>query len=307
MFMMTVLVFCIMYPEWGGTPIETSWERRIKSLPNLIPPMLVFVVVVGTIYAGWATPTEAASLGVVFALILAGYYKSLSLDMLREAVEGTMKTTAMVMLIILAAIFLNFILAFIGLTEQLTRFIQGLGLGPTNTLLVIIVFYLVLGCFMETLSMLITTAPLITPIVVALGYRPGVVRHPAHRAARDRLDHAARRRKSVRGARRSSERRVERRDHRHPALRGDDVPDAGVARRVPAGRALAAEGDALGHGAPPVAQKKFSKKRNVAFRRTEQRFANRRCSLIGQTPAKTPPKADANSGREEKYRCPENS
>ncbi len=172
MFMMTVLVFCIMYPEWGGTPIETSWERRIKSLPNLIPPMLVFVVVVGTIYAGWATPTEAASLGVVFALILAGYYKSLSLDMLREAVEGTMKTTAMVMLIILAAIFLNFILAFIGLTEQLTRFIQGLGLGPTNTLLVIIVFYLVLGCFMETLSMLITTAPLITPIVIALGYDP---------------------------------------------------------------------------------------------------------------------------------------
>jgi tripartite ATP-independent transporter DctM subunit len=161
-----------MYPEWGGTPIETSWERRIKSLPNLIPPMLVFVVVVGTIYAGWATPTEAASLGVVFALILAGYYKSLSLDMLREAVEGTMKTTAMVMLIILAAIFLNFILAFIGLTEQLTRFIQGLGLGPTNTLLVIIVFYLVLGCFMETLSMLITTAPLITPIVIALGYDP---------------------------------------------------------------------------------------------------------------------------------------
>ena len=67
---------------------------------------------------------------------------------------------------------MGFILAFIGLTEQLTRFIQGLGLGPTNTLLVIIVFYLVLGCFMETLSMLITTAPLITPIVIALGYDP---------------------------------------------------------------------------------------------------------------------------------------
>ena len=171
-FMLTVLAFCLVFPKWGGVPIATSWEQRIKGLPFLIPPLLVFVVVVGTIYLGWATPTEAASLGVVFALILAAYYKSLSLAMLREAVEGTMRTTAMVMLIILAAIFLNFVLAFIGLTEQLTQFIQGLGLGPTNTLLVIIVFYLVLGCFMETLSMLITTAPLITPIVVALGFDP---------------------------------------------------------------------------------------------------------------------------------------
>ena len=172
LFMLTVLAFCLIFPAWGGTPIATSWEQRIKGLPNLIPPMLVFGVVVGTIYAGWATPTEAASLGVVFALILAAYYGSLTLNMLKEAVEGTLKTTAMVMLIILAAIFLNFVLAAIQLTQQLTAFIQGLGLGPTNTILVIILFYLVLGCFMETLSMLITTAPLVTPIVVALGFDP---------------------------------------------------------------------------------------------------------------------------------------
>ena len=172
LFMLTVLSFCLIFPRWGGEPIKTSWAQRIKGLPHLIPPLLVFGVVVGTIYAGVATPTEAASLGVVFALLLAAYYRSLTLTMLRDAVEGTMKTTAMVMLIILAAIFLNFILAAIGLTQQLTAFIAGLGLGPTYTMLVIILFYLVLGCFMETLSMLITTAPLVTPIVVALGYDP---------------------------------------------------------------------------------------------------------------------------------------
>ncbi len=172
LFMLTVLSACIIFPKWGGEPIKTSWAQRIKGLPHLIPPLLVFGVVVGTIYAGVATPTEAASLGVVFALLLAAYFRSLTLTMLREAVEGTMKTTAMVMLIILAAIFLNFILAAIGLTQQLTAFIAGLGLGPTYTMLVIILFYLVLGCFMETLSMLITTAPLVTPIVVALGYDP---------------------------------------------------------------------------------------------------------------------------------------
>jgi TRAP-type C4-dicarboxylate transport system permease large subunit len=92
--------------------------------------------------------------------------------MLRQAVEGTMRTTAMVMLIILAAIFLNFVLAAIGLTQYLTAYIQGLGLGPTGTMIMVIVFYIVLGCFMETFSMLLTTTPLIAPIVFAMGYDP---------------------------------------------------------------------------------------------------------------------------------------
>ena len=83
-----------------------------------------------------------------------------------------MRTTAMVMLIIVAAIFLNFVLGMIGLTQALAQFITSLGLDPFETLLIIIAFYLILGCFMETLSMLITTAPIITPIVVALGYDP---------------------------------------------------------------------------------------------------------------------------------------
>jgi len=78
----------------------------------------------------------------------------------------------MIMLIILAAIFLNFILGVIGLTQALAAFITGLGLTPMQTMLMIIGFYIVLGCFMETLSMLLTTAPLITPIVIALGFDP---------------------------------------------------------------------------------------------------------------------------------------
>jgi tripartite ATP-independent transporter DctM subunit len=128
--------------------------------------------VLGTIIAGIATPTEAASLGVVAALFLAACYRTLSINMLRVAIEGTMKTTAMVMLIIMAAIFLNFVLGMIGLTQALAGFITSLGLTPFQTLMAVIVFYLVLGCFMETLSMLITTAPIITPIIVGLGYDP---------------------------------------------------------------------------------------------------------------------------------------
>ena len=172
LFMLTVVVACTFRRGWGGTPIETSWALRRRSLVHLLPPLGIFLVVVGSIYAGLATPTEAASLGVVASLGLAAFARSLNIEMLRRALEGTMRTTAMVMLIILAAIFLNFVLAAIGLTQALSQFILELGLTPMQTLLAVIVFYLVLGCFMETLSMLLTTTPLIVPIIVELGFDP---------------------------------------------------------------------------------------------------------------------------------------
>ena len=172
LFMATVVVACLFRRGWGGTPIETSWAMRVRSLVHLLPPLGIFVVVVGSIYAGLATPTEAASLGVVASLGLAAFARSLTIEMLRRAVEGTMRTTAMVMLIILAAIFLNFVLAAIGLTQALSQFVLELGLTPMQTLLAVIAFYLVLGCFMETLSMLLTTTPLIVPIIVSLGFDP---------------------------------------------------------------------------------------------------------------------------------------
>lgn len=172
LFMVTVVIFCVLRPSLDGDRIETSWQQRIKVLPDLLPPLVIFLVVVGSIYAGIATPTEAASLGVVAALGLAAWNRSLTFSMLREAIEGTMRTTAMVMLIIMAAIFLNFVLGMIGLTQALANFISELGLTPFQTLMAVIVFYLILGCFMETLSMLITTAPIITPIIVGLGYDP---------------------------------------------------------------------------------------------------------------------------------------
>ena len=92
--------------------------------------------------------------------------------MLKQAVEGTMRSTAMVMLIVLAAYFLNFIISAIGLTTQLTSFIEKLGFTPIMMLLAVIVFYVVLGCFMETLSMMITTIPIIAPVMFKLGFDP---------------------------------------------------------------------------------------------------------------------------------------
>lgn len=172
LFMLTVLIAVLFKPEWGGSAVETSWDQRWASLPHLLPPLGIFVVVVGSIYAGFATPTEAASVGVCAALILAACFKSLNWTMLREAIEGTLRTTAMVMLIIFAALFLNFVLAAVGMTGKLLALIEGLGVTPMQTLWVVIAFYIIVGCFMETLSMLITTTPLIAPILIGMGFDP---------------------------------------------------------------------------------------------------------------------------------------
>lgn len=172
LFTATIFVVCLFKPEWGGRRVETSWRQRFLVLPDLLPPMAIFIIVVGSIYAGVATPTEAAALGVVAAIGLAALNRTLSFSMLRVAIEGTMKTTAVIMLIILASVFLNFVMAALGITTQITNFIVGMDLGPTRTLIVIILFYIVLGCFLETLSMMIMTIPIIVPIVTAYGYDP---------------------------------------------------------------------------------------------------------------------------------------
>ncbi len=172
LFMGVIAIACIRKPEWGGDKIETSWAQRIKVLPDLLPPVLLFMAVVGSIYAGVATPTEAAAIGVVFALIIAAWNRALSVQMLKEAFEGTMRSSSMIMLIILAAVFLNFVLGFLGITQAMLETITELGWTPMETMLVIIAFYLILGMFMETLSMMLTTIPVVFPIVSHMGFDP---------------------------------------------------------------------------------------------------------------------------------------
>jgi C4-dicarboxylate transporter DctM subunit len=172
LFILTIIIACVLKPEWGGKKIYANWGDRFRSLVNLLPPLGIFFLVVGSIYAGLATPTEAAALGVFGALVLAAFYRRLTLNMLREAIEGTMKSTAMIMLIVIAAAFLNFVMSATGLTNAITDFIGGLGLSAGWMLLVLVIFYLVLGCFMETLSMMITTIPIVAPVMIGLGYDP---------------------------------------------------------------------------------------------------------------------------------------
>jgi len=172
LFMAVIVVACVLRPGWGGRSISASWRARLASLVHLLAPLAIFLLVVGSIYAGLATPTEAAALGVMGALALAAGFGRLKLAMLREAIENTLKATAMIMLIIIGAGFLNFVMAATGLSNALTDTIRSLDLPPLAMVGVIVVFYLVLGCFMETLSMMIMTIPIVAPVMMALGFDP---------------------------------------------------------------------------------------------------------------------------------------
>jgi tripartite ATP-independent transporter DctM subunit len=172
LFMITVIIACLFRPAWGGRPIHTDWEARRRSLPDLLPPLIIFGVVIGSIYAGIATPTESAGLGVMAAFVLAAVRRRITWRMLADTFEGTMKTTAMIMAILIAAYIVNFIITSIGLSGKVTGLVTSLGLTPTGTMIVIVLFYLVLGMFMESLSMLVATVPIITPVVLALGFDP---------------------------------------------------------------------------------------------------------------------------------------
>ena len=172
LFSLTVLFICLLRPELGGRRTRTDWKARIRALPDLIPPLLIFLAVIGSIYAGLATATESAALGVIAALGVAAWHRRLTVKMLLQAFEGTMRTNAMIMAILIAAYFLNFVISSIGLTAQVNRLVTGLGLTSTQLLLAVIVFYLILGCFMETLSMMVATVPIIAPIMFKAGYDP---------------------------------------------------------------------------------------------------------------------------------------
>ncbi len=174
LFSLMVLALCLFRPQWAGPKAETAnlWQERISGLKNLLPPLGLFLVVVGSIYAGIATPTEAAALGLMATLGLVAANGQLTVPVLLRAFEGTVRTTCMVMLIVIAAFFLNFVMVSIGLVKAITDTVLALGLSPLGMLIAIVVFYLILGCFMETLSMMIATTPVVVPVIVALGYSP---------------------------------------------------------------------------------------------------------------------------------------
>jgi tripartite ATP-independent transporter DctM subunit len=172
-FMAFIVVACLIKPDLAGPTLPSRpWAQKIESLLDILPPFVIFLVVMGTIYLGWATPTESAAVGVVCSLLVAIAKRRFSMSMLHESMAATVRISAMILLIMVGAHFLNFVIGVLGIPQALTGLVSQLGAGPLEILLILIVFYLILGCFMETLSMMIATLPVVFPLVLHLGIDP---------------------------------------------------------------------------------------------------------------------------------------
>ncbi|MEE4376079.1 MAG: TRAP transporter large permease [Candidatus Competibacteraceae bacterium] len=171
-FMAITVAICVVRPELGGTRRIFPLPEMLWALLQLVPIILLFSVIIGTIYTGWATPTEAAAVGVAGAIAIAAMFGGISLEAIVESVMGTVKITSMIMLVVIGASFLNFTLASAGIGRELSGFLEGLGLSPLMMILVVVCIYIVLGFFIETLSLMVVTIPIIVPLVVGQGYDP---------------------------------------------------------------------------------------------------------------------------------------
>jgi C4-dicarboxylate transporter, DctM subunit len=149
-----------------------TWRQRVASLAELAPTLALIFLVLGTIYLGLATATESAALGVIGALALAALDGRLSLGMVHASVRTTARSTSMIGLILIAAFALNFVLSGLRLPQALATTVAGLPLPPWATMTVIILLYIALGTFMDGFAIMVTTLPVLFPVVTALHYDP---------------------------------------------------------------------------------------------------------------------------------------
>ena len=155
-------------PDTRDIPLRV----KLGLLKHLVPPLVIFGVVMGSIYGGVATPTESAALGVIIALIMVGLNGRLSVDLLINCSLQAARTTGMVLIVLMCALMLNVTMAMVGAAQTITAAVASLGLDQFTLLLLLVVFYLILGMFMDAMSMLVLTVPIAVPMVVAVGVDP---------------------------------------------------------------------------------------------------------------------------------------
>ena len=170
LFMGYTLVWSLLNPGKIPPPDRSmSLAEKVFASRHLIPVMLLIAAVLGSIYVGIATATEAAALGVVGALTLSAVQGSMSWKVFQESLMGATRLYCMIAFILAGAAFLTLAMGYIGLPRQLAEFIVGLGLSPLWLLFWLMGFYVILGCFLDGISMVVLTMGVILPTIVKAG------------------------------------------------------------------------------------------------------------------------------------------
>ena len=169
-YMIVVRIVVTLKPSAGPSGERTPWPERLRALAAVGPVLLVFVVVIVGIYGGWANPTEAAAIGAAACGILAVVSGGMRVQGLIDSALGTAQATAMIFLVLLGADMLNTALALSQMPAELANWVKGSGLSPLLVMIAILVIYILLGCVMDSLAMILLTIPIFYPMIMGLDY-----------------------------------------------------------------------------------------------------------------------------------------
>lgn len=171
-----IIIMSLLRPEVAprAENEQTAFGLRdfVSAIGDLAPVFVLMGIVLGGIYSGVVTPSEAAALGVVGAVIIAAFLRQLSIKAFIEALRGTIKMSCMVLSLLIGAAFLASTMSFMHIPTTLAQYITGLGLSPLTLILVLGLFYLFLGMFIDGMSIIVITLPITLPLVVAAGFNP---------------------------------------------------------------------------------------------------------------------------------------
>jgi C4-dicarboxylate transporter DctM subunit len=171
-FMIVISIVTRLHPESGPAGEKSTWKQKLNATLKTWAITALFATVIGGIYFGVFTPTEAAGVGAFGALFIAFSRKRLNREMMKETLLETGQTSAMIFTILIGAITLNNLVIFSGLANALADFVSGLDMSPATVMLIILLMYLIMGCFLDALAMILLTVPIFYPIVLDLGYDP---------------------------------------------------------------------------------------------------------------------------------------
>ena len=152
------------------TSEKVGLREKLFALKDILPIIIIMVVMLGGLYLGWATPTEAAALGVFIAILVSIMYRGFNWSHLMESAAGAARTTAMVLFVILGAQIFSFALYKWGATYTIAKAVVGLSLNSLSMWMMIVVFYIILGMFIDAISMVVLTLMVVHPIIIKLGF-----------------------------------------------------------------------------------------------------------------------------------------
>jgi tripartite ATP-independent transporter DctM subunit len=171
-YMITIFIMCKINPALGPAAAKTSLVQKIISLKNTWMVVALFALVIGGIYFGIFSPTEAAGIGAFGAFIFSLAQRKLGWAQLKSSVTDTLKTTAMAFTMLVGAMFLTYFMAVSRLPNALSDFVGGLELNPYLILTGILLMYILLGCFLDAVAMIVLTIPVFFPLVVSMDFSP---------------------------------------------------------------------------------------------------------------------------------------